>query len=478
MDDHCARRVSVIFLLVSPRAGVHLELLCLLQREIVLPLVSGRLVFEFRVLNATPPTFVAEASTLIVFEFVVPCPWPVTDMDVQRWEFRLGPEVRLITLPSSATVGNYSFDARRARFLLERAMALSPTAKKSDAPRPNLRASWIAECLDRTEDSPRVTRQAECEPRLWVRDEMIGRRVSVQPHTTLLNPTFALQVSRYLPAALQWKTSWRLVYTPRIHGVSMQTFLRHMECEGPSLLVVQDHEGHVFGGFASSPWHIADRYFGCGESFVFKCKERQPKPVVPSLQRLEAFPDDSEPPTDDDIMTLAIKQALETLSEWRQKMSTEHQRVSQVATQQGLVTSPTEALDMCLGDEDFDSWPVGNPGEDRGHACGAAGLCLAFEDDGALHAAADEAKNVGGTQTVKDGLGLQIFGASSSDEPFFLFSNGDCVAMGGGSAFALYLDRDLLHGMSGPCSTFGSEMLSSTENFIINDFECWVFDDP
>jgi len=79
---------------------------------------------------------------------------------------------------------------------------------------------------------------------------------------------------------------------------------------------------------------------------------------------------------------------------------------------------------------------------------------------------------------IKDGLGLQIFGASSSDEPFFLFSNGDCVAMGGGSAFALYLDRDLLHGMSGPCSTFGSEMLSSTENFIINDFECWVFDDP
>ena len=32
-----------------------------------------------------------------------------------------------------------------------------------------------------------------------------------------------------------------------------------------------------------------------------------------------------------------------------------------------------------------------------------------------------------------------------------------CLAMGGGSGFALYLEKDLLHGRSDPCSTFQSE---------------------
>eukprot|EP00913_Durusdinium_trenchii_P014215 g13341.t1 len=81
-------------------------------------------------------------------------------------------------------------------------------------------------------------------------------------------------------AYLQWKSSWRLAYSLRLHGVSLKTFYRRMQREGPSLLVIQDHQGHVFGGFAASAWRLGDRYYGTGESFVFRFRQPKPKPVV------------------------------------------------------------------------------------------------------------------------------------------------------------------------------------------------------
>lgn len=35
------------------------------------------------------------------------------------------------------------------------------------------------------------------------------------------------------------------------------------------MLLVLDSSGHVFGGYASSSWHISSHYFGTGESFLF-----------------------------------------------------------------------------------------------------------------------------------------------------------------------------------------------------------------
>ena len=38
---------------------------------------------------------------------------------------------------------------------------------------------------------------------------------------------------------------------------------------GPTLLVVLDSTGGVFGGYASEPWHISSHYYGNGESFLY-----------------------------------------------------------------------------------------------------------------------------------------------------------------------------------------------------------------
>jgi len=58
---------------------------------------------------------------------------------------------------------------------------------------------------------------------------------------------------------------------------------------------------------------------------------------------------------------------------------------------------------------------------------------------------------------------------------FFQFSNDSSLALGGGNHFAIWMDEALRKGVSKPCHTFGSEMLSAKEEFIVTDLEVWSF---
>lgn len=292
-------------------------------------------------------------------------------------------------------------------------------------------------------------------PTLCVVDETTGRRIflddmegtglspggSTVASATLLNSAMAEVLKDFLPAQIQWKTSWRLVYSPRLHGVSLKTFYRRMQKEGPSLLLIQDHRGYVFGGFASMSWRQGDRYYGTGESFVFRFRTPMSKPVVSLARQLQASEKDSKTGVAaPDLAQEAVDEALKLLDAWSTKVKREAQRSDREALRKHKVTSVTEALDALLEE---------NPGD-------AASV-------------ADDA--------VED-FGLEVFHHSKAKDAFFLFSDAECIAMGGGSGFALYLEKDLLHGHSDPCSTFQSEVLSCDSNFIIGDLECWAFDDP
>merc|ERR1712216_1031788 len=131
-------------------------------------------------------------------------------------------------------------------------------------------------------------------------------------------------------------------------------------------------------------------------------------------------------------------------------MGQENERAERAA--RGQITSPSEAMDELLGIPSAVAEPPvsvdAGDGDDDGDC--------ALSDDG--------------------DLGLEVFLWSLKD-PFFLFSDADSIAMGGGASFALYIEKDLLHGMSEPCPTFDSPVLSSLGNFIISDFEMWAFDD-
>ncbi|GMF25587.1 unnamed protein product [Phytophthora fragariaefolia] len=62
---------------------------------------------------------------------------------------------------------------------------------------------------------------------------------------------------------------WFQIYSIEANGSSLETLLILAKKQSPTLLVVKDAEGNVFGGFASDEWHRAFHYYGTGESFLF-----------------------------------------------------------------------------------------------------------------------------------------------------------------------------------------------------------------
>lgn len=71
--------------------------------------------------------------------------------------------------------------------------------------------------------------------------------------------------------------SWTLLYSTHRDGISMQTLLRKSKGKAPTVLLVRDMDKHVFGAFCSEPWKLSSRYYGTGETFVFRV---EPNPGV------------------------------------------------------------------------------------------------------------------------------------------------------------------------------------------------------
>ena len=67
----------------------------------------------------------------------------------------------------------------------------------------------------------------------------------------------------YLPASLQLH-DWHLRYSTEQHGCSLRQAYLRLDGKGPSLLVILDSTGAIFGAFATDSWHVSSRYFGTG----------------------------------------------------------------------------------------------------------------------------------------------------------------------------------------------------------------------
>jgi hypothetical protein len=72
-----------------------------------------------------------------------------------------------------------------------------------------------------------------------------------------------------LPARYQSR-DWSLLYSTSRHGISLQTLYRRCAASSPSVLLVRDAGGYVFGAFCAEAWRPAARFFGTGETFVFQ----------------------------------------------------------------------------------------------------------------------------------------------------------------------------------------------------------------
>jgi len=159
-----------------------------------------------------------------------------------------------------------------------------------------------------------------------------------------------LPVSLRLPGAIEWV----LRYTPKAHGVSMSTLYRNVADRDNTIMIVQDSESRVFGGFAPASWEPKGKFYGSGEAFVFSFSPLTDPGVMPEMQ---VYP-----------------------------------------------------------------WTSANS--------------------------------------------------------YFMYSDSDLLAMGGGDGrHAFAIRNDLLHGLSSPTTTFGNPTLAATEEFVVRDVEIWSLEE-
>lgn len=66
-----------------------------------------------------------------------------------------------------------------------------------------------------------------------------------------------------------YSAPWRLVFSTRLHGESFTRMLTGLTKRGPTLLLIKDKKGHVFGGFASHAWEVKPQFQGDSRCFLF-----------------------------------------------------------------------------------------------------------------------------------------------------------------------------------------------------------------
>ncbi|XP_078435093.1 TLD-domain containing nucleolar protein [Wolffia australiana] len=68
---------------------------------------------------------------------------------------------------------------------------------------------------------------------------------------------------------------WRLLYHSSLHGQSFNTFLGNVvDAECPTILVIKDKEGCIYGGYASQPWEKHSSFYGDMKCFLFQLVPR------------------------------------------------------------------------------------------------------------------------------------------------------------------------------------------------------------
>uniref|UniRef100_A0A0K0FWU5 MIP14691p (inferred by orthology to a D. melanogaster protein) n=1 Tax=Strongyloides venezuelensis TaxID=75913 RepID=A0A0K0FWU5_STRVS len=103
----------------------------------------------------------------------------------------------------------------------------------------------------------------------------------------LVTPDCAEALMRAIPERLQLETPI-LIFTLSEQGISFVNFWNKIDEAEQTLFIIRTMKGDIFGGYASSSWaerkDIKERqrskFFGTGESFVFKVDESSKLPII------------------------------------------------------------------------------------------------------------------------------------------------------------------------------------------------------
>ena len=59
---------------------------------------------------------------------------------------------------------------------------------------------------------------------------------------------------------------------------------------------------------------------------------------------------------------------------------------------------------------------------------------------------------------------------------YFVSGKSDCIAIGGGSNYSIWIEENFIHGCSNFCETFQSPCLASGKSFEVFKIEVWGFE--
>ncbi|KAK2080016.1 hypothetical protein QBZ16_002411 [Prototheca wickerhamii] len=85
----------------------------------------------------------------------------------------------------------------------------------------------------------------------------------------LLAPGDAALLTALCPSRFHY-SRWHLAYSTLRDGISMQSLLRRAHGKSPTFLLVRDMQRNVFGAYCSEAWKLSKRFYGTGETFVFR----------------------------------------------------------------------------------------------------------------------------------------------------------------------------------------------------------------
>lgn len=81
-----------------------------------------------------------------------------------------------------------------------------------------------------------------------------------------------LYINSNLPMDYQQK--WRFLFSSQIHGESFSTLLGRITDQGPSVLIVEDTDGYIYGGFATASWSLSPNFVGNDNAFLFTLRPK------------------------------------------------------------------------------------------------------------------------------------------------------------------------------------------------------------
>lgn len=97
------------------------------------------------------------------------------------------------------------------------------------------------------------------------------------PH--VLSPSLMDSLLNFVPDHLQYDNFW-LKFSLLRDGASLDILKRYCRAATHTILAIETTNGDVFGSFTSTPWRTNNRYFGTGESFLWRMRHNRNTPVA------------------------------------------------------------------------------------------------------------------------------------------------------------------------------------------------------